>query len=89
MFKALRFELGTMLSSGSLFCVHVLFDIRGSQEIQNQCRIQVMVSDAGVYHGDMKQRTSESMPFSRFLRAVQMTDGRMPQHLYLAQACIP
>ena len=47
--------------------------------------MQVMVSDTGLYHGDMKQRASESMPFSRFLQAMRLEATRSAQHWYLAQ----
>ena len=47
--------------------------------------VQVMVSDTGLYHGDMKQRASESMPFSRFLHAMRLEDAKSAQHWYLAQ----
>lgn len=49
--------------------------------------IQVMVSESGVYHGDLGQRNLETMPFRSFLQAAQQAaDGRPAQHLYLAQA---
>ena len=44
-----------------------------------------MVSDTGLYHGDMKQRASESMPFSRFLQAMRLETSESAQHWYLAQ----
>lgn len=47
-----------------------------------------MVSDTGLYHGDMKQRASESMPFSRFLHAMRMEDAESEQHWYLAQVVV-
>ncbi len=50
--------------------------------------MQVMVSESGVYNGDLGQRRSETMLFSSFLRAAQADDGGTPQHLYLAQASL-
>ena len=51
--------------------------------------MQVMVSDTGLYHGDMKQRASESMPFSRFLQAMRPEAAASAQHWYLAQVRDP
>ena len=48
-----------------------------------------MVSDTGLYHGDMKQRASESMPFSRFLQAMRLETTQSAQHWYLAQVQVP
>ena len=45
-----------------------------------------MVSESGVYQGDLRQRRCETMPFGTFLRAAHTADGCAPQHLYLAQA---
>ena len=48
-----------------------------------------MVSDTGLYHGGLKQRASESMPFSRFLQAMRLEAAQSAQHWYLAQVQIP
>ena len=69
-------HMQTQLSAG---LVDICFDNETSW-------MQVMVSESGVYNGDLGQRSSETMPFSRFLRAAQAANGCAPQHLYLAQA---
>ena len=45
--------------------------------------MQVMVSETGVYWGDLNQRWSETMRFRQFLQA---TDSSTLERLYLAQA---
>ena len=50
--------------------------------------MQVMVSKNGEYHGDMKQRASETMSFKNFLLAAQVHDAYTAKHWYLAQASI-
>lgn len=50
--------------------------------------MQVMVSKDGVYHGDMKQRASETIPFKKFLLAARVHDAYTAKHWYLAQASI-
>ena len=51
--------------------------------------MQVMVSDTGLYHGNMKQRASESMAFSQFLQAMRLDTTKSTQHWYLAQVREP